>query len=255
MRGRFAQSSVTVPPVGAGQREDYREAGLDLDARVGILPFLMAQLSLPAVQHLALRHGALAVTRVGDPLAGLYAGGGFALPHESRLELVPFGELAFPATQTQTLYLANTAQRLPDHGVVVETGGVTILAGAFAAYRQRWSRVALEASVRAYYRVRLNNASDGLGFDARARFVLRQFWLVGAQLAGLFPMGGDNTAFTSPSRVGDAATWLDFGVLFGVRPKPWLDTQVMVTAPLYAHGTGELVQVSGQLLFHWVSPL
>lgn len=254
MRGRFAQSSATVPPAGATTREDYKEIGLDLDARVGILSFLMAQLSVPAVQHLNLRTGTLAVTRVGDPLIGLYAGGGLQLPHSARLELFPFGELSFPGGQAQTLSLANTALLLPDHGVVVDTGGVSVLVGAVAAYRQEWRKLVLEASVRGGYRVRVN-ASDGIGFDGRARLILNQFWLVGAQLSGLFPMGGDHTAFISASRVGDAAAWLDVGLLLGVRPYPWLDTQLMLTAPLYAHGTSELLQVSLQVLFHWVSPL
>jgi len=47
LRGRVAQSSATVAPTGAHLREDYQEIGMDLDARVGILSFLTAQLSVP----------------------------------------------------------------------------------------------------------------------------------------------------------------------------------------------------------------
>jgi hypothetical protein len=255
LRGRFAQSSVTVPPSGAGLREDYREIGLDIDARLGLFRFLTVTIGVPAVQHVDLRNGLLATTRVGDPMVGVYAGGALHLNDHAQVQLFPFAELSFPSTQQQILFLSNTIAPQLDHGVVVDTGGIDLLAGAVAAYRAEWARLAFESSLRGYYRVRGAGASDGMGFDARARLVLHHFWLVGAQVAGLFAIGGSDPAFISPSRVGDAASWVDLGLLFGVRPLPWLDTQVVFAAPLYARGSGELLQGTLQVLFHWTPAL
>src|SRR5262249_50851958 len=162
----------------------YREISFGAQARVGILSFLTATLDLPLVQNSNLRNGLLATTRFGDPTLGVFMGGPLG-----PLQLAPFGELTFPTSGAVTLYTSDTPRGLPDRGVVGATGGVAANLGLLLAYRPEWQGLALETSARGYFRVRSNGASNGAGFDARGRLVLRQRLIVGALVAGLFAFG------------------------------------------------------------------
>lgn len=241
-------SATTRTPTGALERDHYETVTTRVRGEIGVTRYLKAQLVLPLVDYLRDATYRLSITRFGDPMIGLAAGGplGDAAPD---VTLAAFGELTFPTASRIVVSPVATSLGLSNRGVVATTGGVSAIFGAFLGYRLERDRLGVELSGRGLFRVRSNDASNGAGFDVRIQARVFTHVLVGVRCDGLFAIGGLDQALISASRLSDGASWVDVSLTLGWRFFKGLDLVAAFTAPAYVSSTSYGLQ--GQALLSY----
>ncbi|MCC6811793.1 MAG: hypothetical protein IT381_30470 [Deltaproteobacteria bacterium] len=243
-------SSTTRTPTGGLERDHYETITTRVRAEVGITRYLKLELMVPLVDYVRSRSYGLSVTRFGDPMVGLAAGGTLGTEGVlADLQVAVFGELYFPTARQIISSPIDPELRLSPRGIVATTGGVMGLLGAFLGYRYERDRTGVELSARGIFRLRSNDASNGAGFDARAELRVFTSLLVGFRVDGMFAFGGLGQALISASRLADSAGWVDVTVIAGWRFFKGLDVIAAFSAPAHVAAGGYALQ--GQALLSW----
>lgn len=246
-------SATTRTPTGALERDHYETITTRIRGEVGITRYMKFELLLPLVDYLRDSTYQLQITRFGDPMIGLAAGGPLARTGAAAdVTVAAFAELTFPTMTKVTLSPIDTSLRFATHGVVVTTGGVAASFGAFLGYRLERDRLGVELSGRGLFRVRSNDASNGAGFDVRAQLRVFTSLLLGVRVDGLFAFGGLEQALISASRLSDGASWVDVSVLLGWRFFKGLDLVAAFTAPAYVQSTSFGMQGQALLSYTYI---